>query len=133
MSAKKKTELVKTDLSNVKDLVRQALQEERQRSSLGPRLDKEQLRDLLLQLMPDEVAGRPGPVQILSPFETEKQLRDEMATMQRSLDWTLSENNRLAARLVELEAELLTVKPQLDSEREARIATLEAELQKLKS
>ena len=133
MSAKKKTELVKADLSNVKDLVRQALQEERQRSSLGPRLDKEQLRDLLLQLMPDEVAGRPGPVQILSPFETEKQLRDEMATMQRSLDWTLSENNRLAARLVELEAELLTVKPQLDSEREARIATLEAELQKLKS
>ena len=133
MSAKKKTELVKTDLSNVKDLVRQALQEERQRSSLGPRLDKEQLRDLLLQLMPDEVAGRPGPVQILSPFETEKQLRDEMATMQRSLDWTLSENNRLAARLVELEAELLTVKPQLDSQREARIATLEAELQKLKS
>ena len=101
--------------------------------SLGPRLDKEQLRDLLLQLMPDPVAGRPGPVQILSPFESEQQMKVEMRNMEKALQWQVDECERLGLRIAELEAELLTVKPMLDSQREARIATLEAELQKLKS
>ena len=132
---RKKTALVKTSAKNagVKQLVREAIREERRRSSLGPGLDKQQLRDLLLQLMPDPVAGRPGPVQVLSPFESEQQMKEEMARMQKSLDWTLGENNRLAARVTELEAEILTVKPQLDSQQQERIATLEAELAKLKS
>ena len=96
-------------------------------------LDKAQLRDLLLQLMPDPLSGRPGPVQILSPFETEQQLREEMARMQKSLDSTLAENERLGELIQKLQVELLTVKPMLDEQKEARIATLEAELQKLKS
>lgn len=103
------------------------------RKSLGPGLDKAQLRDLLLQLMPDPLSGRPGPVQILSPFETEQQLREEMARMQKSLDSTLAENERLGELIQKLQVELLTVKPMLDEQKEARIATLEAELQKLKS
>jgi hypothetical protein len=43
------------------------------------KLSPEDLRGLLLQLLPDPVSGRPGPVQILTPFESESEVRKELA------------------------------------------------------
>ena len=49
------------------------------------KMSAEELRSLLLQLVPSPLSGRPGPVQIMTPFETEQEVRSEMRRLQKEL------------------------------------------------
>jgi hypothetical protein len=53
-------------------------------TALG-RMSAGELRSLLLNLVPDPVSGRSGPVQLLSPFESEKEVKTEMARVVHQL------------------------------------------------
>ena len=67
------------------------------------RLTPEDMRGLLLQLLPDPVSGRPGPVRIMSPFEAETELREEMQRMVDQLGEAHKRNEEMAGRLAEWE------------------------------
>ena len=103
-------------------------------------LDIQELRSLLLQqLSPDEhLAGRPGPVQILSPFESEQQMREEMKRVEKAADTLHRTNQQLAERCSNLEGQLLKAGIQPlpfpstpENQLMNRIAELEAENRRL--
>jgi hypothetical protein len=67
------------------------------------KLSPEDLRGLLLQLLPDPVSGRPGPVQIMTPFETEEIVRKEMFRLNEALTDALKLVSDTADRLAVFE------------------------------
>jgi len=69
-----------------------------------PKLSPEEFRALLLQLIPDPVSGRPGPVQIMTPFETEEIVRKEMARLNEALTDALKLVSDTADRLAVFES-----------------------------